>query len=101
MIFFWGVTTTSTAFTKNFATLCVNRVFLGVFETCMSPILTILVGQYWTCDEHSLRASIWWSGSAVGAFIADAISYGVSDVALSSSKYSIWQVSLLWIEGAF
>lgn len=95
MIFLWGVTTTSTAFTKNFTTLCVNRVFLGIFETCMSPILTILVGQYWTRDEHSLRSSIWWSGSAVGGFIADAISYGVSDKALSESQYSTWQVSML------
>ncbi|KAH7025665.1 uncharacterized protein B0I36DRAFT_293256 [Microdochium trichocladiopsis] len=95
MIFLWGITTASTAFTTNFTTLCVDRVFLGVFETCMNPILTILVGQYWTRDEHSLRTSIWWSGSAVGAFIADAISYGVSGQGFSGSQYSIWQIIYL------
>ena len=92
MIVLWGITTTTTAATKDFATLCVNRTWLGVFETCMSPILTILVGQYWTRDEQPLRASIWWSGSAIGGFIADAISYGVSSESLSNSRYSTWQI---------
>ncbi|KAL6401426.1 hypothetical protein AUP68_15296 [Ilyonectria robusta] len=95
MIFLWGLTATTTAFTTSFATLCVNRVFLGVFETCMSPILTILISQYWTRDEQPLRTSLWWSASAVGAFIADAITYGVSGKDHSGSKYAIWQIIYL------
>lgn len=92
MILLWGVTTTTTAATTNFTTLCVNRVFLGFFETCMAPILTILVSQYWTRDEHPLRSAIWWSGSATGGFIADAITYSVSAKSFASSKYATWQV---------
>ncbi|KIM93768.1 hypothetical protein OIDMADRAFT_207984 [Oidiodendron maius Zn] len=92
MIILWGITTTTTAATTSFATLCVNRVFLGVFEACMAPILTILVGQYWTRSEHPLRSACWWAGSPIGAFIADAITYGVSDKALAHSKYETWQI---------
>jgi ACS family allantoate permease-like MFS transporter len=95
MIFLWGLTATTTAFTKEFATLCVNRVFLGVFESCMSPILTILISQYWSREEQALRTSLWWSSSAVGAFIADAITYGVSGKEHSVSKYAIWQIIYL------
>jgi MFS family permease len=87
MIFFWGLTATTTAFTKGFATLSINRAFLGVFESCMSPILTILVSQYWT--------SLWWSASAIGAFIADAITYGVSGKDHSGSKYAVWKIIYL------
>lgn len=58
----------------------------------MAPILTILVGQYWTRSEHPLRSACWWAGSPIGAFIADAITYGVSDKALAHSKYETWQV---------
>ncbi|KAF5620231.1 hypothetical protein F52700_11551 [Fusarium sp. NRRL 52700] len=95
MIFLWGLTACTTAFTKNFATLCVNRVFLGVFESCMSPILTILISQYWTREEQPLRTSLWWSASAVGSFMADAITYGLSGKDHSGSKYAVWQVVYL------
>ncbi|KAL7905208.1 major facilitator superfamily domain-containing protein [Trichoderma velutinum] len=95
MIFLWGLTATTTAFTKGFATLSINRVFLGIFESCMSPILTILVSQYWTREEQPLRTSLWWSASAVGAFIADSITYGVSGKDLSGSKYAVWKIIYL------
>ncbi|KAH7240297.1 uncharacterized protein BKA55DRAFT_621526 [Fusarium redolens] len=95
MIFLWGLTACTTAFTKRFATLCVNRVFLGVFESCMSPILTILISEYWTREEQPLRTSLWWSASAVGSFMADAITYAVSGKDHSGSKYAVWQVVYL------
>lgn len=95
MMFLWGLTAITTAFTKGFATLSINRVFLGIFESCMSPILTILVSQYWTRDEQPLRASLWWSASAVGAFIADSITYGVSGKDHSGSKYAVWKIIYL------
>ncbi|KKP01030.1 hypothetical protein THAR02_06852 [Trichoderma harzianum] len=95
MIFLWGLTAITTAFTRGFATLSINRVFLGIFESCMSPILTILVSQYWTRDEQPLRASLWWSASAIGAFIADSITYGVSGKDHSGSKYAVWKIIYL------
>ncbi|KAI1064180.1 hypothetical protein LB506_007949 [Fusarium annulatum] len=95
LIFLWGLTACTTAFTKDFATLCVNRVFLGVFESCMLPILTILISQYWTREEQPLRTSLWWSASAVGSFMADAITYGLSGSDHSGSKYAVWQVVYL------
>ncbi|KAF5652158.1 allantoate and ureidosuccinate permease [Fusarium sp. NRRL 25303] len=95
LIFLWGLTACTTPFTKDFATLCVNRVFLGVFESCMLPILTILISQYWTREEQPLRTSLWWSASAVGSFMADAITYGLSGSDHSGSKYAVWQVVYL------
>lgn len=100
MILLWGVTTTTTVAVTNFTTLCVNRVFLGVFETCSSPILTILVSTYWSRDEQPLRASIWWCGSAVGGFIADSITYGVSSESLAGSRFATWQV-IIWAHTGF
>jgi MFS family permease len=94
MIILWGVATTCTVASQNFAALAVCRFFLGAFETCISPVLTILVGQYWTRKEQPLRASIWWAGGAVGGFIADSITYAVSGGALKHSKYETWQVRL-------
>jgi MFS transporter, ACS family, allantoate permease len=92
MVLLWGVVTTCMAATSSFATLATCRFFLGAFETCLSPILTLLVSQYWTRKEQPLRASIWWAGGGIGGFIADAITYGVSGKGLANSKYTTWQV---------
>ncbi len=93
MVFMWGIVTTTTGATKSFATLAVNRYFLGFFESCQNPILVILVSQYWKRQEQPLRACIWWAGGAVGFFLGDSITYGVSGDTFSSSKYETWQVS--------
>jgi ACS family allantoate permease-like MFS transporter len=92
MVLLWGVVTTCMAATSSFATLATARFFLGAFETCLSPILTVLVGQYWTRREQPLRACVWWAGGGIGSFIADAITYGVSGSTFGGSKYAPWQV---------
>jgi MFS family permease len=93
MVILWGLVTTSTAATTSFSTLAVNRFFLGFFESCQNPILTILVSQYWTRKEQPLRACIWWAGGAVGFFLGDSITYGVSGATFAGSSYAAWQVS--------
>ena len=92
MVIMWGLVTTTTAATTSFATLAVNRFFLGFFESCQNPILTILVSQYWTRKEQPLRACIWWAGGAVGFFLGDTITYGVSGTTFAGSSYATWQV---------
>jgi ACS family allantoate permease-like MFS transporter len=95
MVLLWGMVTTCMAATNSFATLATCRFFLGAFETCLSPILTVLVSQYWTRREQPLRASIWWAGGGIGSFIADSITYAVSGSSFSGSKYATWQVRCL------
>jgi MFS family permease len=97
----WGVATTCCVATNSFATLAVCRFFLGVFETCLTPILTILIGQYWTQNEQALRACIWWAGGEIGAFISDSVTYAVSGGAFEGSKYATWQVCFSFLLSDF
>lgn len=97
MITLWGLCSTLTATTTNFATLAVDRFFLGCFETCISPVLTILVGQYWTRREQPLRACVWWIGAPIGGFIIDGLAYSITSPDWGGHKYSQWQVLyLIW-----
>lgn len=95
MILFWGITTTCISATSSFATLATARFFLGIFESCLSPVLTIVVGQYWTRKEQPLRASIWWAGGPIGGFMIDGIAYAVSGDAFAGSKFASWQILFL------
>jgi len=98
MIVLWGVASTCIAATNNFATLAVCRFFLGFFETCISPIMTIYVGQYWTRKEQPLRACIWWMGAPLGGFVIDGLAYSITSPSWGGDgKYSQWQVLfLIW-----
>lgn len=97
MIVLWGLCSTLTAVTTNFATLAVARFFLGCFETCISPVLTIFVGQYWTRREQPLRACVWWMGAPVGGFIIDGLAYSITGPNWGGGKYTQWQVLyLIW-----
>ncbi|KAF7592546.1 hypothetical protein BBP40_012770 [Aspergillus hancockii] len=101
MIFMWGLCVSTTAGSFNFATLAVNRFFLGLFEASNNPAFTLLVSQYFTRDEHALRSCIWWAGGPIGAFIGDGISNGIGHV---HGKLSQWRylylifgpITMLW-----
>ncbi|KAA8647848.1 uncharacterized protein ATNIH1004_006550 [Aspergillus tanneri] len=88
MIFMWGLCVSTTAASTNFATLAVNRFFLGLFEASNNPAFTLLVSQYFTKKEHALRSCIWWAGGPIGAFIGDGISNGIGHV---HGKLAQWQ----------
>ncbi|EKV05348.1 Allantoate permease [Penicillium digitatum PHI26] len=89
MVFFWGVCVAATAGVTNFATLAVARFFLGVFEASNNPVFTLLVSQYYTRQEHPLRACLWWAGGPIAAFIGDGVSNGIGHFhgALSRWRY--------------
>lgn len=95
MVLLWGMVTTCMAATNSFATLATCRFFLEAFETCLSLILKVLVGKYWTRQEQPLRASIWGAGGGIRSFIADGITYGVSGSGFKGSRYATWQVRII------
>lgn len=93
MIFLWGLSLAASAGSKNFASFATSRFFLGAFEAANNPAFTLLVGQYFTRREQALRASIWWAGGPIGAFVGDGLSFSVGHWHGSLAR---WQVS--WIE---
>ena len=97
MVALWGVASTCIVATDSFATLATCRFFLGFFETCVAPVLTVYVGQYWTRREQPLRACIWWIGAPLGGFVIDGLAYSITSPNWGSAKYTQWQVLyLIW-----
>lgn len=88
MVFLWGVCVAATAGVTNFATLAVARFFLGLFEASNNPVFTLLVSQYYTRQEHALRACLWWAGGPIAAFIGDGVSNGIGHF---NGALSRWQ----------
>lgn len=67
---------------KNYAHVMVSRFFLGVFESSVTPGLSLMTGFWYTRDEIPLRQTIWYSaigwGGMIGALMAAGIQGSVT-----------------------
>jgi MFS family permease len=65
----WGVVSTLTGITKNFAGLLVVRFFLGVFEAGFFPGAVFTVSRWYLPGETQTRIAVFYTASALsGAF---------------------------------
>lgn len=78
---FWGVATASGAAAKDYQTLLVSRVFLGIFEATIGPSLMLISSQWYTKSEQAPRFSFWYLGLGLGQIIGGAVSYGFQHIA--------------------
>ncbi|KAL1992843.1 hypothetical protein VTN49DRAFT_3599 [Thermomyces lanuginosus] len=93
-VFLWGVVTAATAAVKNYPTLAVARVFLGIFEATIGPSLMIISSQYYTKAEQPSRFSIWYTGLGVGQILGGLISFGFQHVS-PTAPLSGWRIMFI------
>ncbi|OKL61076.1 hypothetical protein UA08_03076 [Talaromyces atroroseus] len=93
-VFLWGVVVAGTAGVKNYATLVVARVFLGIFEATIGPSLMIICSQYYTKSEQAPRFSFWYLGLGVAQITGGLISFGFQHVD-ANAPLSGWRIMFI------
>ncbi|KAK3375839.1 allantoate permease [Lasiosphaeria ovina] len=93
-VLLWGVATASGAAAKNYQTLLVSRVFLGIFEATIGPSLILISSQWYTKSEQAPRFSLWYLGLGLGQILGGAISYGFQGVDANASFVG-WRIMFL------
>ncbi|KAF2794014.1 retrograde regulation protein 2 [Melanomma pulvis-pyrius CBS 109.77] len=77
--FCWGVVCLSTGFIHSFGALVTTRIFLGFFEGCLFPSMTLFLCNWYTREELGVRIAYLFIASALsgafGGLIAWAILY--------------------------
>lgn len=76
-IFIWGVIVLLTPAITTWQGLCVQRVFLGVVESSVSPGFVLVTRQWYTKSEIPLRVGIWSSATGIFSVLSGLISYGI------------------------
>ncbi|KAF2201191.1 high-affinity nicotinic acid transporter-like protein [Delitschia confertaspora ATCC 74209] len=67
--FGWGVVCLCTGFVQNFGGLITARIFLGFFEGCLFPSMTLFLCNWYTREELGIRVAYLFIASALsGAF---------------------------------
>ncbi|KAK3381895.1 putative allantoate protein [Podospora didyma] len=90
----WGIATACGAAAKDYQTLLVSRVFLGIFEATIGPSLILISSQWYTKSEQAPRFSIWYLGLGLGQILGGAVSYGFQGMS-KSAQLSGWRTMFL------
>lgn len=88
----WGVAAAAAAGAKNYTTLLVARIFLGIFEAPVAPSLMIISGQYYTKSEQAPRFTFWFLGLGVAQIVGGLISFGFQHV---HHAFAGWRIMFL------
>lgn len=65
----WGVVVLVMVASKNFTHVMVTRFFLGVFESAVTPGLSLMTGWWYKRDEIPFRQTIWYSANGIGGMV--------------------------------
>lgn len=61
----WGIIMLCTAATHNFAGLAVTRFIMGMLESIVFPVCSILTVMWWTTGEQLMRVAFWFNQVSV------------------------------------
>jgi len=78
----------------NFAGLAVCRTLLGVFESCVAPILVLIIAMWYKKSEQGRRTSTFYVMNACTQIFGGGVAYGVS---FTTSKFASWRIFFLAI----
>ncbi|GAA5955885.1 hypothetical protein JCM3765_000028 [Sporobolomyces pararoseus] len=88
-IFFWGVTVILTVVVKSYQGLIIQRVFLGILESSVSPGFVMLTTLWYRKSEQASRLGIWYSATGIFSAFSGVVNFGLgkSGGTLSPWKY--------------
>ena len=87
----WGVATACGAAAKNYPTLLVSRIFLGIFEATIAPSLMLISSQWYTKSEAAPRFSFWYTGLGLGQILGGIISFAFQHIS-KDAQLSGWRI---------
>ena len=74
----WGVILACHAACTSFIGLAVCRTLLGVFESCVAPILVLIVAMWYKKEEQGRRISWFYMCNSLTMVFGGVVAYGVS-----------------------
>ncbi|EHY53334.1 hypothetical protein HRR83_003543 [Exophiala dermatitidis] len=94
-IMLWGAVLAAHAACRNYTGLMICRGILGVFESCVTPTLVLVVAMWYKKSEQGRRISYVYVCNSLTSIFAGLVSYGISFS--KNSNFASWRIFLLTI----
>lgn len=95
-IVLWGTVALCHAACNTYAALAVARTLLGVFESCVSPIIILIIAMWYKKSEQGRRVSWVLAMLNISMIAGGSAAYGISFI---NSGFSVWRIYFLTIGG--
>ncbi|GAA5856058.1 hypothetical protein JCM8547_002960 [Rhodosporidiobolus lusitaniae] len=100
LILLWGITAILTVVCHSYEGIVVQRVFLGVLESSVSPGFVMITNMWYRKSEQAARLGIWYSATGIFSAFSGIVNYGLGSVGGSSPwKYMYYFAggfTILW-----
>lgn len=93
-VIIWGLILACHAACTTFAGLTVVRTLLGVFESCVAPILVLLIAMWYRKTEQGRRVSWFYVCNSLTQIFGGCVAYGVS---FAHVRFANWRIFYLAI----
>lgn len=94
-IILWGFTLGCHAACTTYIGLAICRFLLGVFESCVAPILVLIVAMWYRKEEQGRRVSWFYVCNSLAQIFGGLVAYGIS---FADTGFASWRV-LFWCMG--
>ncbi|KXT14426.1 hypothetical protein AC579_8356 [Pseudocercospora musae] len=96
-MFAWGICVTCIGAAQNWTHLMVLRALQGFFECTISPGFVLVIGSWYTRDEHSSRSLFFQSANAGFGIIGNLSMYGIGSHAEKYGGLAAWRCISLFL----
>lgn len=90
----WGAVLACHAAAGSYAQLAALRALLGAFESCVAPILVLVVAMWYRKEERGRRVSWFYACNCLGSIFGGLVAYGVS---FGATRFATWRIFFLAI----
>lgn len=89
-VIIWGLTCMSTALVTSYRGLYAQRFFLGFLESILPTSFMIIISNFYTQDEQTLRQCLWYSATGGWTIIGAALNYAFASIS-PTATLERWQ----------
>ncbi|KAI3613290.1 mfs [Moniliophthora roreri] len=89
MIFIWGLVCLLTVVVQSYVGLVIQRVFLGIVESSVSPGFVLITSLWYTKEEQTSRVGFWYASTGIFSMFSGVVNYGLGHAGgpLATWKY--------------
>ncbi|KZT50799.1 MFS general substrate transporter [Calocera cornea HHB12733] len=95
LIFVWGVIVILTPTVNSYAGAVVQRFFLGLVESAVSPGFVLVSSMWYTRAELPLRLGIWYSATGLFTIFSGLVNYGIGSASQTAPLHG-WKYMYLF-----